>query len=72
MAKAVSADPTTLYFSAINAALEGLALFMREERAGVEDHALIAEAVSGTIAKLQRSLSAFANKQAFSPGLRIA
>ncbi len=72
MANAVVTDPTQLYFSAINAALEGLALFMREERAGVEDHALIAEAVSGTIAKLQRSLTAFANKQAFSPGLRIA
>ncbi len=72
MAKASVTDPTTLYFSAINAALEGLALFMREERAGVEDHALIAEAVSGTLAKLKRSLSAFANRQAFSPGLRIA
>ena len=72
MAKAATQDPTQLYFSAINAALDGLALFMREERAGVEDHALIAEAVSGTIAKLQRSLTAFANRQAFSPGLRIA
>lgn len=72
MAKAAITDTTTLYFSAIKSALEGLALFMREERAGVEDHALIAEAVSGTITKLQRSLTAFANKQAFSPGLKIA
>ncbi|MGL4405929.1 MAG: hypothetical protein ACRCT6_09225 [Notoacmeibacter sp.] len=72
MAKAAITDPTQLYFSAINAALEGLSLFMREERAGVEDHALIAEAVSATIAKLQQSLNAFSNKQAFSPGLRIA
>lgn len=72
MAKAAITDPTQLYFSAINAALEGLALFMQEYRPSVEDHTLIAEAVSGTIGKLQRSLTAFANKQAFSPGLKIA
>jgi hypothetical protein len=74
MAKAAAQtqNPTQLYFSAINAALDALALFMREERAGVEDHGLIAEAMSGTIAKLQNSLAAFANKQAFSPGLKIA
>lgn len=67
-----AANPAALYFSAINAALRGLDVFMRDERPGVEDHGLIAEAVSGTIAKLQRSLTALANKQAFSPGLRIA
>ena len=72
MAKAATQDPTSVYFSAINAALKGLAVFMQDERAGVKDHALIADAVSGTIEKLQRSLVAFANKQAFSPGLRIA
>jgi hypothetical protein len=67
-----AADAAQHYFAAINGALDGLALFMGQQRPAVTDHDLVASAVGPVIARLKRTLGALQNRQAFEPGLKIA
>ena len=58
-------DQAARYFDAIEAALAGLDIFMRDARSGLKRHDLVAEVVANYVGSIARSLKAFEDRIAF-------
>ncbi|MET0598692.1 MAG: hypothetical protein ABWZ57_12600 [Mesorhizobium sp.] len=69
---APAADPAERYFAAIAAALEGLNIFMRDDRSPLYRHDLVAKIVSGYIGRLERSFSSWRNRLGFMERFKIS
>lgn len=66
-----AADPVGRYFDAIAAALDGLDVFLRDERSPFYKHGLIAQVAVEYIARLEKSFSCWRNRVAFADTFRI-
>ena len=69
---APAADPAERYFGAIAAALDGLDIFMRDDRSPLYRHDLVAKIVAGYIARLESSFSCWRNRLGFMERFRIS
>ena len=69
---APAADPAERYFAAIAAALEGLNIFMRDDRSPLYRHDLVAKIVSGYIGRLETSFSCWRNRLGFMEHFQIS
>ncbi len=67
-----AADPAVRYFDAIAAALDGLDVFLRDERSPFYKHGLIAQVVVEYIARLEGSFSCWRNRLGFMESFRIS
>lgn len=65
-------DPASRYFEAIQAALDGLAVFLRDDRSPLYRHGLVARVVVEYIARLERSFSCWRNRLGFAQSFRIS
>ncbi len=65
-------DPAERYFAAIAAALDGLDIFLRDDRSPLYRHDIVARIVAGHIARLERSLSSWRNRLGFMEKFRIS
>ncbi|MBK8457357.1 MAG: hypothetical protein IPL47_09840 [Phyllobacteriaceae bacterium] len=66
-----AADPVGRYFDAISAALDGLDVFLRDERSPFYKHGLIAQVAVEYIARLEKSFACWRNRVAFADTFRI-
>lgn len=66
-----AADPVGRYFDAIAAALDGLDVFLRDERSPFYKHGLIAQVAVEYIARLEKSFSCWRNRIGFAESFRI-
>jgi hypothetical protein len=65
-------DPAIRYFDAIAAALDGLGVFLRDDRSPLYRHDLIARVVAEYLDRLDRSFSCWRNRLAFAESFRIS
>lgn len=65
-------DAAARYFNAINAALEGLDIFLRDESSPLYRHDLVAKVMSEYIARLENSFSSWQNRLGFMESFRIS
>ena len=65
-------DAAARYFSAIAAALEGLDIFMRDDRSALHKHDLIAKVMSEYIVRLENSFASWRNRLGFMETFRIS
>ncbi len=65
-------DPAERYFAAIAAALDGLDIFLRDDRSPLYRHDIVARIVAGHIARLERSFSSWRNRLGFMEKFRIS
>ncbi|MHA6641669.1 hypothetical protein [Mesorhizobium sp. A623] len=65
-------DPAERYFAAINAALSGLEVFMRDDRSPLYRHGIVAKIVAEHIARLDKSFSCWRNRLGFMDSFRIS
>lgn len=65
-------DPAIRYFEAIAAALDGLDVFLRDERSPFYKHGLIAQVVVEYIARLDNSFACWRNRLGFMESFRIS
>jgi len=67
-----SDDPAIRYFDAISAALDGLGIFMRDDRSPLYRHGIVAKVVADYIAKLEISFACWKNRLGFMDKFRIS
>lgn len=72
MAPAYAHDTAARYFSAIAAALEGLDIFLRDDRSPLYRHDLVARVMAEYIARLENSFSSWRNRLGFMESFRIS
>src|SRR3954454_13142560 len=65
-------DPAERYLAAIAAALDGLDIFLRDDRSPLYRHDIVARIVAGYIARLERSFSSWRNRLGFMEKFRIS
>lgn len=65
-------DAATRYFDAISAALNGLDVFLRDDRSPMYRHDLVAKVMSEYIARLENSFSCWRNRLGFMDSFRIS
>ncbi|MBX3568833.1 MAG: hypothetical protein KF914_12300 [Rhizobiaceae bacterium] len=65
-------DPAIRYFSAISAALDGLNIFMRDDRSPLYRHGIVAKVVADYIARLEISFACWNNRLGFMDRFRIS
>jgi len=65
-------DPALRYFTAIGAALEGLNVFMRDDRSPLYRHGIVAKIVADYIARLEISFGCWKNRLGFMERFRIS
>lgn len=65
-------DAAARYFSAINAALAGLDIFLRDESSPLYRHDLVAKVMSEYIVRLENSFSSWQNRLGFMESFRIS
>jgi hypothetical protein len=65
-------DAAARYFSAIAAALEGLDIFMRDDRSAMHKHDLIAKVMSEYVVRLENSFASWRNRLGFMETFRIS
>ena len=65
-------DPAIRYFDAISAALDGLGIFMRDDRSPLYRHGIVAKVVADYIARLEISFSCWKNRLGFMEKFRIS
>jgi hypothetical protein len=68
---APATDAAQRYFSAITAALEGLDIFLRDDRSPLYRHDLVAKVMSEYIVRLEHSFSCWRNRLGFMETFRI-
>jgi hypothetical protein len=68
---AAATDAARRYFSAITAALEGLDIFLRDDRSPLYRHDLVAKVMSEYIVRLEHSFSCWRNRLGFMETFRI-
>jgi hypothetical protein len=66
-----ASNPAIRYFDAIAAALDGLDVFLRDERSPFYKHGLIAQVVVEYIARLENSFACWRNRLGFMESFRI-
>ena len=64
-------DPVAQYFAAISSALEGLEIFMRDDRSPLYRHDLVAKIVAEYIDKLEKTFECWRNRLGFMEKFRI-
>jgi hypothetical protein len=69
---AAATDAARRYFSAITAALEGLDIFLRDDRSPLYRHDLVARVMSEYIVRLENSFSSWRNRLGFMDSFRIS
>lgn len=69
---APATDAAARYFSAITAALEGLDIFLRDDRSPLYRHDLVARVMSEYIVRLENSFSSWRNRLGFMESFRIS
>lgn len=69
---APATDPAQRYFGAITAALEGLDIFLRDDRSPLYRHDLVARVMSEYIVRLENSFSSWRNRLGFMESFRIS
>ncbi len=69
---APATDAAQRYFSAITAALEGLDIFLRDDRSPLYRHDLVAKVMSEYIVRLEHSFSCWRNRLGFMETFRIS
>jgi hypothetical protein len=72
MTPAADDDPAVRYFSAISAALEGLDVFLRDDRSPLYRHGIVAKVVADYIARLEISFTCWKNRLGFMDKFRIS
>ena len=65
-------DAAERYFDAIAAALDGLDIFLRDDRSPLYRHGIVAEVVAEYITRLEKSFGSWRNKLAFIDRFRIS
>jgi hypothetical protein len=65
-------DAATRYFSSIAAALNGLEVFLRDDRSPLYRHDIVASVVAEYIARLEKSFSCWRNRLGFQASFRIS
>ena len=60
------------YFDAIEAALKGLGIFMRDDSSPLYRHGIVASIAAGYIARLEKSFSSWRNRLGFMESFRIS
>ena len=60
------------YFDAIEAALKGLGIFMRDDSSPLYHHGIVASIAAGYIARLEKSFSSWRNRLGFMESFRIS
>jgi len=65
-------DPAIRYFDAIAAALNGLDIFLRDDRSPLYRHDLVARVVAEYIVRLERSFASWRNRLGFMESFRIS
>jgi hypothetical protein len=65
-------DPAVRYFAAIAAALDGLEIFMRDDRSPLYRHGIVARIVAEYIGKLEKTFSCWRNRLGFMETFRIS
>lgn len=65
-------DAAARYFGAITAALEGLDIFLRDDRSPLYRHDLVAKVMSEYIVRLEHSFSCWRNRLGFMESFRIS
>ena len=69
---APATDAAARYFNAITAALEGLDIFLRDDRSPLYRHDLVARVMSEYIVRLENSFSSWRNRLGFMDSFRIS
>jgi len=64
-------DTAARYFAAITAALEGLDVFLRDDRSPLYRHGVVAQVVTEYIGRLEKSFSCWRNRLGFMDSFRI-
>lgn len=67
-----ASDAAARYFDAIASALEGLDVFLRDDRSPLYRHGVVAQVVAEYIDRLTRSFSCWQNRLAFADSFRIS
>lgn len=67
-----TADTALRYFDAIAAALDGLDIFLRDDRSPLYRHGLVAQVVAEYLGRLEHSFSCWRNRLGFSDRFRIS
>ncbi len=67
-----TSDPVRRYFAAIEAALEGLDTFLRDDSSTLYRHDLVASVVVEHVARLERSFSCWENRLGFAEKFKIS
>ncbi len=67
-----AADPAIRYFDAIAAALDGLAIFMRDDRSPLYRHDIVAKVLSDYIGRLEISFACWKNRLGFMERFQIS
>ncbi|MEO3385080.1 hypothetical protein [Mesorhizobium sp. CAU 1741] len=67
-----TADPAARYFDAITSALNGLDIFMRDERSPLYRHDLVAKVLSEYVVRLENSFACWRNRLGFMDSFRIS
>jgi hypothetical protein len=65
-------DPATRYFDAIDAALAGLEVFMRDDRSPLYRHGIVAKIVAEYITRLDKSFECWRNRLGFMETFKIS
>jgi hypothetical protein len=65
-------DPATRYFDAIDAALDGLEVFMRDDRSPLYRHGIVAKIVAEYITRLDKSFECWRNRLGFMETFKIS
>jgi hypothetical protein len=65
-------DPATRYFDAIDAALDGLEVFMRDDRSPLYRHGIVAKIVAEYITRLDKSFECWKNRLGFMETFKIS
>ncbi|MCI5074422.1 hypothetical protein [Oricola sp.] len=64
--------PVDRYFASIRAALDGLDIFLRDDRSPLYRHALVAQVVSGYVERLEASFACWRNHLDYAKSFRIS
>ncbi len=67
-----ASDPAVRYFDAIAAALDGLEIFMRDDRSPLYRHGIVARIVASYIDQLEKSFACWRNRLGFMDSFRIS
>lgn len=71
MNASAQSDTAARYFAAITAALEGLDVFLRDDRSPLYRHGVVAQVVAEYIGRLEKSFSCWHNRLGFTDSFRI-